>query len=55
MSDTRAVVLIAVSATILYGLWLLLRFTCRQIDDYHTAWHEARQREDAQAAKGMGN
>lgn len=44
MSDTA---LFTVSLAVLYGLLLLLRFTCRQIDSYHTAWREERQREAA--------
>jgi hypothetical protein len=48
-------ILIAATIGVLIGLWLLLQFVFDAIEDYHAAWREERQREDAQATKGKGS
>jgi hypothetical protein len=41
-------ILIAVSAAVLYGLWMLLDFTFTQIDNYHAARREERDHRAAE-------
>lgn len=49
--------LLAVTAAVLYGLWLLLRFTFSMIDQAHDRFRaaQASPREGAEHTEGMGS